>query len=502
MDGARALRTIAVVGGGAVASSAALAFARALPRVRVGLVETPVDPAALADRMPGTLPAVGRFHAAIGLEELDLVRGGAAVHRLGTRFERWSGSGDPWHHVFGDYGLGTGSVPFHQLWLRARQAGRARAYDHYAAAAVLASAGKFVHPADDPASPLSTYLYALRLDPERYRSRLAAEAARLPLVRLRGEIGGVERREDGAVAALLLRDGRRLEADLYIDCTGPAAALHASLDDGFEDWGEWLPCDRLLLAAGPPPPDAPGPLDVVTATSVGWRWNMPLHDRSLAGLAYAGGITAESRARRVLASETALEAEECLAIRPGRRPRPWLRNVLALGDAAVALDPLEGVNLHLAQTGIERALELLPGRDCHPLELAEYNRRTAQETERARDFLALHYLRSGRAAGEFWQGLAGRDLPGSLARTVEQFGRRGRLPFFEEDSFELQSWLAVLIGMGVLPTAPSPMATAVDEEKAAAGMERLAARLAALAERLPPYRDYLARMAGSRAGAA
>jgi tryptophan halogenase len=494
MDGARALRTIAVVGGGAVAFSAALAFARALPRVRVGLVETPLDPAALADRMPGTLPAVGRFHAAIGVEEIGLVRGGAAVHRLGTRFERWSASGETWHHVFGEYGLGTGPVPFHQIWLRAKRAGRALAYDRYAAAAVLAAAGKFVHPADDPASPLSTFLYGLRLDPERYRARLAAEAARLPLLRAEGEVGGVERRGDGAVAALLLRDGRRFEADLYIDCTGPAALLLSACDDAFEDWAECLPCDRLLLAAAPPP-DAPGPLDLAAATSVGWRWSAPLHDRSLAGLAYAGGITTEGRARRVLASEASLEAEECLAIRPGRRPRPWVGNVLALGDAAVALDPLEGANLSLAQTAIERALELLPGRDCHPLELAEYNRRTAQETERVRDFIALHYLRSGRAAGEFWQAMAGRRLPGSLARTLEQFGRRGRLPFFEEDSFEPQSWLAVLIGMGVLPAAVAPIATAIDEERAAAGMERLAARLAALPERLPPYRDYLARMA-------
>jgi tryptophan halogenase len=217
----------------------------------------------------------------------------------------------------------------------------------------------------------------------------------------------------------------------------------------------------------------------------------------MAGLCYASAITGDARARRVFASEASVEAAEAVAIRPGRRPQPWVRNVLALGDAAVALDPLQATNLHLAHNAILRALELLPGRDCHPLELAEYNRRTAQETMRVRDFLSVHYLRSGRTKGEFWEKMRSHPLPESLGHTLEQFERRGRIPFYEEEVFAKESWHAVLLGMGLFPRHIDPIAAGVRPEDGAAFMQRTAEGLAGLPERLPAYSDYLAQMARS-----
>ena len=478
----RAIRSVCVAGGGVVAHSAALAFARALPRVRVSLLETPANEGTLADRLPASLPAVHRFNAAIGMGELDLVRDGAATHLLGTRFEAWSASGEPWLHVFGEYGLSAGNAPFHGVWQRARQAGRALPFHRYAAAAAFAEAGKFAHPTADPRSPLGSYLYALRLDPDRYLDRLRTESASLP--RESGEIAGVEPRSDGGVAALLLAGGRRVEADLYLDCTGPSAAILSRIDDRFEDWGEWLPCDRVTITAEAKRP--PTACDVVTATASGWRWQSPLEDRTLA-------ITAT-------ASAFGEKSGEGFPIRAGRRPEPWRRNVLAIGDSSLALDPLYGGGLHLAQSAILLALELLPGRDCHPLELREYVRRFDQQVIRVRDFVALHYLRSGRADTPFWLEMASRAPPESLGRTLEQFERRGRLPFFEEESFERHSWLGALLGLGVDPRQVDTAAAGVDLGRAAAAMDSLAARLAALPDRFPPYVDLLARMKIAPAG--
>ena len=99
----RAIRSVAVVGGGIVAFSAALAFRKALPNAVVTVLETPVNPAALADRMPTTWPSVGQFHGLIGLDELDLVRRGIAVHHVGTVFQDWP-DGRNWVHGFGRHG--------------------------------------------------------------------------------------------------------------------------------------------------------------------------------------------------------------------------------------------------------------------------------------------------------------------------------------------------------------------------------------------------------------
>ena len=112
--GPRTIRSICVAGAGITGLSAALAFARALPGTSVTILDIAADPAALTDRQPASLPTVHRFHRAIGLDELELVRAGAATHLLATRFDHWAASDQPWYHSFGEHGRPAGDVPFHE----------------------------------------------------------------------------------------------------------------------------------------------------------------------------------------------------------------------------------------------------------------------------------------------------------------------------------------------------------------------------------------------------
>jgi len=458
----RAIRSLAILGGGIVGLSAAAAFARALPLLAITVIETPPDPAALADRLPGSTSTIHRFHASIGLDEAALLRAGAAVPRLGLRFEHWPEGRDAWYHVHGEHGAPAGNIAFHQLWARARREGRADAWHRYAVAGLLAEAGKFVHP--QPGTPLASFDYALRLEPERYRAILAALTDQLRVTRLAGGFDGVERSADGGVAALLLADGQRVEADLYLDAAGPAAPLASAIAEGFEDWSATLPFDRLDL--GEAPASAVDPNDTLIGGGAGWQFAAPLPGKTLLGRVHADRKEGRS-----------------IAIRPGRRSAPWTHNVLALGDAAVALDPLHWPNLHLAQIGIVRAIDLLPGRDCHPIEIAEYNRRARAEAEHMRDFQALHYLHLGLPIA----------VPESLTRILALFERRGRFVHEDEDSLLEEIWISALLGLGVMPQAIDPSAAAVPADAAAAGMAEMRAGLARLPARLPAYADYLAR---------
>jgi tryptophan halogenase len=480
MSGSDRIESVAVLGGGIVGLSAATAFARALPWARVTVVRTPADPAALADRMPGTLPSLPLFHRLVGIEEAELVREAEATHRVATRFERWSPSGDPWLHAFGQHGAQMKSSPFHHQWLRARRAGRALPFDRYAPAASLAAAGRFAHPSEDPRSPLSSFDYALRLEPELYRAKLEQAATKAGVSLVEGEFGGVEAGERGTIRALILRDGRRIEADLFLDCAGPSAPLVSAAGGQFDDWSEYLPCDRLVLADARA--EAPSPLDRAEATPHGWRFAIPLRSRTLTGAAFSSALGEEE------------QAGETVALRPGRRRDAWIGNVVAFGDGAAAVDPLESTNLHLAQSAIRRALSLLPGRDFHPLLLAEYNRRTRDETRRVRDFIALHYLGARGIEGPFWGEMERRRLPDSLAHTLEQYREHGRLPKYEEESFREDSWLAVLLGLGIEPRRIDAIAHNVDFAESVAAMERLAQMSAAVPAQLPLYPEYLARL--------
>lgn len=466
----RAIRSIAVAGGGLVALSAAAAFSRALPDTRVILVATQPDPAALADHMPTTWPAIARFHAQIGIEDRELVRAGIGTYHLGTKFEDWSSTGEPWVHAFGSYGKPLGAIPFDQVWWRAQDAGDALPFDRYSVGAALARAGKFVHPASDPNSLGSRYRYALRLDPELYRDFLERHIAKSVTI-VRSEIGEIETCEQG-IAALVLKDGTRIEADLFADCTGPAGVILSSLDESREDWSAWMPFDRMLLVSGPPL-EVPLTSDQARATDEGWSAEWTLSKRSIRADLRIGG--------------------EGIPISRARRLRPWVRNVLALGDAATAFDPLHGMNLDVAQQSILLALELLPTREFRSVETSEYNRRAELLTRRVRDFIALHYLRSGRTSA-VWAELARRSPPDSLARTLDQYLFRARMPFHEEETVSRDSWSAALIGLGLVPLNLDAQAAGVPLETVVPAMRKLASEIDESVGQVPSYADYLARM--------
>jgi tryptophan halogenase len=492
MSEGKRIGSILVCGSGPVGLSAAVAFARALPRARVRLLALSPDPAALADRMPGMLPSVRFFHRLIGLDEPRLVRQAGATHRIGTRFDHWSADGEPWFHCFGRYGATMRTSPFRHQWARMRNQGRALNYDQYAPVTAIARAEKFVHPPDDQSSLLASFDYALRLDPQLYARVLMDEAVRARVELRDGEIGEVRHRLDGKVASVVLTNGTELQADLFIDCAGPAAPLLSSVEPEFDDWSECLPCDHVFI--GRTDSGRPSPVDIATATPFGWRMSIPLQSGSLICGGYSSALVHGEEAARGFRAATGLEGVEVAAIRPGRRRSSWVGNVVAFGDAAVAFDPLEAANLSLAQSAIRRAVSLLPNTDFLPLLLEEFNRQTRVEAERVRDFIAVHYLASKNTDEPFWSAMPPREKPAGLRHTLEQFEGRGRLPKYEEETFDEDSWLSVLFGLGLMPRHVDPTAYRIDEEEASGMMNRIAQMSAALPAQLPPYPDYLAQL--------
>jgi tryptophan halogenase len=120
------------------------------------------------------------------------------------------------------------------------------------------------------------------------------------------------------------------------------------------------------------------------------------------------------------------------------------------------------------------------------VELWDYNRQTGAEADRVRDFLVLHYATAG--------GPSRGAVPPSLGHTREKFRERGRLPFYEEETFSRDSWLAVLLGQSVIPSRIDPLTDAVAPEEAEQAMEQMRAAIRTFVDRLPKYSDFLQRM--------
>lgn len=440
------IRSVVVVGGGITASSAAAALKRRIPSLEITMVTTKPVPGALADRMISTLPSIQGFHQDIGLTDEDTIQRAGSGLRMGTLFEGWVEGSPSYVHAYGSYGAPIGGVAFHQLYLRE---GRA-AFDRFSAAAQLARAGQVANAAER----------GLHLKLPRYGEMMRAYAQHLDVSERRGEIAEVRLRADGFIEVVTLEDGSEHIADLFVDCTGPEALLRSKVGGPFEDWSEWLPCDRITLSEGPPVPDAIA-LDRASATADGWRWSASTSASSLSGHVYSS----------VHASSD--DAGDSVELRQGRWRNMFARNCAAIGDAAVSVEPLEWTNLHLAHSQIDRLIAMMPGRDCAPVELAEFNRQCGQEADRIRDFLCLHYVCSQRSE-PFWKDAGRISPPPSLSHTLSLFRERGRLPYYEEETFTRDSWLAVLLGQGVRPRRIDPMTDLVPPEEAERAMASIA----------------------------
>ncbi|TPG42515.1 tryptophan 7-halogenase [Sphingomonas koreensis] len=485
------IRTVLVVGGGIVGWSAAAALRRKLPWLTVTIVPQPVPVSSLADTMPCALPSIMGFHADLGLSQQDAVLRTGSAYRLGTLFAGWSSKQPDYLHAYGTHGKPLGAISFHLHWARLAAGKGALPFDHHGPAAALARAGRFTAPSPAPDALFNGFEYGLQLDIGRYMEMMRAFALHCGVRERPGTVASVDLRPDGLIDRIALDYGASLSADLFVDCTGPAATLRGAIDGARDDWSGQLPCDRLLLAEGPAPADLPLH-DTVTATPAGWRWRAATTARSLHGICYASTFCDDTNAARQLQAASGVDpSQPPIAISPGTRPDPWRGNCVAVGDSATVIEPLEWSNLHLAHSGIDRIVAMMPGADCAPVELAEFNRQSRAEATRVRDFVLLHYATSSRRE-PFWRAAAATALPPSLAHSLALFRDRGRLPVYEEETFARDSWLAVLFGQGVIPRRIDPLAEAVPVADVAQAMAGFRNAIDAALPQFPTHADYLA----------
>ena len=318
------LGKVLIVGGGVDAWLTAAVLSRAAR----GLASiTVAETTAAAPGSLVALPALRGLHARFGLT--DEAVGGKPL--LGLSHGR---AVEP----FGQTGAMLEGVAFHHYWLRARAAsldegGETAPLEAWSLAAQAAARGRFAPRSDDPRSPLSTLDHGLLLDAAAYAARLKSLACQSGVSQADGGLVGVER-SGARLAAVLLDEDRRLEADLFIDATGAEARLAG--DTPWIDWSAWLPTGARLARA-----------DGLVATFV--------HDAPL---------------------------------RAGRRACAAVENLVAVGAAAGAIGAADGGDLHLLQTAVSRLVALYPST---PAAAAEFNRLTALAAERARDMAIVRW---------------------------------------------------------------------------------------------------------------
>jgi len=143
-------------------------------------------------------------------------------------------------------------------------------------------------------------------------------------------------------------------------------------------------------------------------------------------------------------------------------------------------------------------LSLFPGRGMNPVERDEYNRHMINSYEPVRDFLILHYIATRRSE-PFWRQLREMPLPDTLQHKIDLFREHGRVFRYNDELFDVPSWVAVMLGQGVIPSECDPLAAALPEQEVLRAMAELRAAYEGTADRLPLASDFIAQRVAAAA---
>lgn len=455
------IQNVVIVGGGSSGWMAAAMLARTLGKnLDITLVESSqIGTVGVGE---ATIPPIKTFNQVLGLDEADFLKKTKGTIKLGIEFENWGKEGDCYMHAFGNIGRNLGLNIFHHHWLRARHLGLAESFWDYSLNYQAAKQNKFVPLPKIPETQYDGLEHAYHFDAGLYAKLLQHYSEQQGVKSIDARIQEVKQHPDtGAIISLKLDTDQELEADFFVDCSGFRALLIGeALGVNYEDWSHWLPCDRALAV----PCEATDPIipyTRATACEGGWQWRIPLQHRTGNGLVYSSQYISDDQASQQLLENldgAPLAEPKPIRFTTGRRKQQWCQNVVSLGLASGFLEPLESTSLHLVQSGIFRLIKLFPHEGVYESNIAEYNRQSAVEFEKIRDFIILHYDLNDKPDSPFWQACRETPKPDSLTRRIQLFEDTGRVFREQEELFAEIAWQQVMFGQGIIPKDYHPHA--------------------------------------------
>ena len=486
----RPVRRVIIAGGGTAGWMAAAALSRTLGKVLdIKLVES--DDIGTVGVGEATIPSLAQFHRLIDIDEREFMAATQATFKLGISFENWRARGENYIHAFGSTGIDHWTAGFHHFWQKGRERGIAADYGDYCLEHKAARALRFGHLPDDG------LVYAYHLDASRYARYLRRYAEHFGIERIEGKIADVQRDPaNGNVAALVLDSGRRLEGDLFIDCTGfRSLLLGQTMGVEYEDWSQWLFNDSAIAvqteSVGPAVP-----LTRAIAHDWGWQWRIPLQHRTGNGIVFSSRFVDDDTARAALLANIEgkmLIEPRVIRFTPGQRRQVWAGNVVGLGLATGFLEPIESTSIHLIQRSIVRLLQLFPTEGIEPTDVAEFNTQAADDIQTIRDFIILHYKVTEREDSPYWRAARDMAVPPSLQHRLDLFGGSGRVFRSQNELFSENSWVQVMLGQGLNPRTHHHTADVMPERELAAFLDGIRTGIDRTVAQMPAHQAYVER---------
>ena len=449
------VRTVTIVGAGSAGWLTALALTTYCPFLKVRLVRLRGGAAVgVGESTQGDLAQL--LHAA-RIDIAEFYAACDATLKCGIYYTDWNTVGTHYWHPFADVALGTpqlDSGPNYTVAHHYQQqiTKRSSGYSHDAYyQAVHASYDTCV--TQKQVFPKAAI--AFHIDAHQLTRFLEAKLPQVHVVE--ADHVAVEA-DDKRISALVLDGSRRLEADLFVDCTGFNRALIGGIDD-LEPL-PYVPNVNRAVAAQVPYLDPAAectPYTGAHAHEHGWTWEIPLQTRVGSGFVYHSDFLDADEAERRFRQHWGVErmhdvSVAHLAFDSATLRRPWVQNVVAVGLAAGFVEPLEATGLSWT---IMSATQVCRGIAEHFYDADtahKYNANLRGYIYDVHDFIDAHYTLSARRDTDYWVHQTGRTYPERLQNRLRLYAaemptsanRTKTSPW----AFHEVSWLDILNGYG------------------------------------------------------
>ncbi len=461
---------IVILGGGTAGWMAACLMAKRWTGqgVTISVVESPEI--GIIGVGEGSTPQLRAFFRDLGVKEAEWMPACNATYKNGISFHGWSD--DPqypsYFHPFPSPIDAHTAPAFHfHSYARRRGVDLPATPDRFFLSAKLAE--RRLAPLPSHNFPFDI-AYGYHFDAYLVGKFLRRHAEGSGVGHAEGRVTDIALDGEGSITALSLDDGRRIEADFFIDSTGfRGMILQERLGVPFHFYKTNLFNDAAVVMPTPPDPTGLKSATGAIAMKAGWRWDIPLTNRSGNGYVYCSDFISADAAEEELRAALGLlgsnvEARH-LKMKVGRVDRHWEKNCLAVGLSQGFIEPLEATALHLVQATVEGFIETFEKSGLDEAGRRAFNDRINARFEGVRDYIVCHYQARRRTDTDYWRAnAANANRSASLSAMMEVWRKGGDI----RDEVRRQdiakyytdmSWVCLLGGYGIYPRelgAPAP----------------------------------------------
>ncbi|GAB5488515.1 MAG: hypothetical protein Pars2KO_20850 [Parasphingorhabdus sp.] len=410
---------------------------------------------------------------ALKIEQAQLQQAPSASFTLGTELKNWRGENSA-HFLAGSGSLPEiDDIPIHQIMRHAASTHSepdrlSYLYQPFQFPKRMVDAGKMDWMSTDPRSPLNMVRPTVQIRRSDF-TRILRDCCDDMVVQKATPVSVEKSSDTGDLKSVILSDGSVVDADFFVDLSGELGGLiDETQSQIWEPVLQMSPFDRVASLELEQEPDQAPSVCSATALPSALLMNVSLRNGMDRHLLFADEFLDHAGVREILDGEAKISA-----FSPGYSARPWIGNCARLGQASAQFGTFLTSDQMILNRDAMMLLDFFPSQLDMKIEANAFNRKRQTMVEQIRDIVLMPF-HLNKKDDPVWQSAQRKELPDTAKIRLQQFRSRGRFVAFEDEQFDQQSWIDLMIGFDIVPERADPMVRSIDMNQTARKLKNLA----------------------------